>query len=111
MKMLRPKRLLLAGLLAAATVAALGSRPAAASTLTVCPSGCSFAQIAPAVAAAKSGDTIAVAQGTYNGGFTIDKSVKLVGAGAGRTIVSGGGPVITIGRIFAASQPTVSIDG
>src|SRR5438874_3194734 len=84
MKMLRPKRLLLAGLLAAAAVAALGSRPAAASTLTVCSSGCSFAQIAPAVAAAKSGDTIAVAQGTYNGGFTIDKSVKLAGAGAGR---------------------------
>src|SRR5262249_46901437 len=33
------------------------------------------------------------------------------GAGAGRTIISGGGPVITIGKIFAASEPTVSIDG
>src|SRR5438876_3013007 len=104
------RRLLLAGLVAAATTAA-GSGSAAAATLTVCPSGCAFNQIGPAVAAAKNGDTIAVAAGTYQGGITIDVSVKLTGAGPGRTIISGGGPVITIGQIFAASEPTVSIDG
>ena len=65
--------------------------------VTVCPSGCAFTQVAAAVAVAKDGDTISLAPGTYGGGFTIDKSVKLVGAGAGATIISGGGPVLTIG--------------
>jgi hypothetical protein len=91
--------------------AALAHGSVASSTLTVCPSGCAFSQLAPAVVAAKDGDTISVAPGTYAGGFTVDVSVKLAGAGAGKTIISGGGPVITIGRIFAAREPTVAIDG
>jgi hypothetical protein len=110
MKTLTSPRALLAGLIAS-TVAAAGSGPVAAATVTVCASGCAFTQIAPAVAAATDGDTIAVAAGTYSGGFTIDKSVRLAGAGPGRTIISGGGPVITIGEAFAASEPTVTIEG
>jgi hypothetical protein len=108
MKRVSIKQLLVVAL--AAATAGVGSARAA-STLTVCASGCAFSQIAPAVAAAKDGDTISIAPGTYAGGFTIDVSVKLAGAGASKTIISGGGPVITIGRIFAASEPTVSIDG
>jgi hypothetical protein len=84
---------------------------ASAATLNVCPNGCAFSQIAPAVAAASPGDTIQVAAGTYDGGFTIDKSLQLAGAGAGSTIISGGGPVITIGQAFAATEPTLSISG
>jgi hypothetical protein len=108
MKTLRMKQLLVVGL--AAATAGVGSARAA-STLNVCPSGCAFNQVAAAVAAANSGDTISIAPGTYAGGFTVDVSVNLVGAGAGRTIISGGGPVITIGTFGAASEPTVSIDG
>jgi hypothetical protein len=110
MRTFTAKRLLIAGLLVVAATAA-GSGQSSAATLSVCPSGCAFSQVAAAAAAAKDGDTISVAPGTYSGGFTIDVSVKLAGAGAGRTIISGGGPVITIGQIFAASEPTVSIDG
>jgi fibronectin-binding autotransporter adhesin len=109
MKTLKLKQLLVVGLAAAAT-AGIGSARAA-STLTVCPSGCAFTQVAAAVAAAKDGDTISIAPGTYAGGFTVDVSVKLVGAGAGRTVISGGGPVMTIGTFGASSEPTVSIDG
>jgi hypothetical protein len=109
-KMLPTPRLLLIGLVALAA-ATVGSESASAATVRVCPSGCAFTQIAPALAAANSGDTIAIAAGSYDGGFTVDKSVKLAGAGAGKTIISGGGPVMTIGQIFAASEPTVSING
>jgi hypothetical protein len=82
--------------------------------VTVCPSGCAFSQIAPAIQAASPGDTVKVAAGSYRGGFTIDKSVKLVGAGAAATIIQGGGPVspvITIGVPSASTEPTVSISG
>jgi hypothetical protein len=79
--------------------------------LTVCPSGCAFAQIAPALAAANNGDTISIGAGTYDGGLTVDKSVRLIGAGSGRTTINGGGPVVTIGSHATTSEPTVTIDG
>jgi hypothetical protein len=94
-----------------AAVLLIAAGQASAAVLKVCPSGCAFSEIAPAIAAANPGDTIQVAGGTYDGGFTIDKSVTLVGAGAGSTIIKGGGPVITIGTFDAASEPTVSISG
>ena len=89
----------------------IGVGRASAATLNVCPSGCPYAQLAPALAAAKDGDTIKIAPGTYAGGVTIDVSVKLVGAGAGQTVISGGGPVLTIGAFGESTEPTVSIDG
>jgi hypothetical protein len=65
----------------------------------------------PAIAAASAGDTIQIAAGTYGGGITIDKSLRLVGAGAQATTIEGGGPVVTIGTFGAGSEPTVSISG
>src|SRR5262249_946036 len=109
MRIVQAKRLLLVGLAVAA--AAIVSGQAAAATLTVCPSGCAFTQIAPALAGATAGATSSVGPGTYDGGFTIDKSIKLSGAGAAKTIITGGGPVVTIGTFGAASEPTVSISG
>jgi hypothetical protein len=96
---------------AVAALLLIGAGRASAATLNVCPSGCPFTQLAPALAAAKDGDTIKIAPGTYAGGVTIDVSVKLVGAGAGRTVISGGGPVLTIGEFGASTEPTVAIDG
>jgi hypothetical protein len=96
---------------AAAALLLLASGPASAATLNVCPSGCQYTQLAPALAAAGDGDTIRIGPGTYDGGVTIDVSVSLVGAGAGRTTISGGGPVLTIGEFGADAEPTVSIEG
>jgi hypothetical protein len=93
------------------TTLLLVAAQASATTLNVCPSGCPYTQLAPALAAAHDGDTIRLGPGTYDGGVTIDVSVKLVGAGAGRTIVSGGGPVLTIGEFGASTEPIVSIEG
>lgn len=81
-----------------------------AATLQVCPSGCQYSQIAPALAAAQSGDTVTVAAGTYQGGFTIGASLTLTGAGATQTIIKGGGPVVTIGS-GGSSKLNVSISG
>jgi Right handed beta helix region len=96
---------------AVAVLLVVGVRPVSAATLHVCPSGCPYTQLAPALAAAHSGDTITIGPGTYAGGVTIDVSVKLLGAGPGATIISGGGPVLTIGVADAPSEPTVTIDG
>jgi len=96
---------------ATAVLLVVGAGPASAGTLRVCPSGCPYTQLAPALAAAHDNDTIKIGAGTYDGGVTVDVSVKLVGAGANSTVISGGGPVVTIGEFGASSEPTVSIDG
>jgi hypothetical protein len=96
---------------AVAVLLLVGARQAPAATLDVCQSGCPYTQLAPALAAAHSGDTITIGPGTYAGGITIDVSVKLAGAGPGATVIRGGGPVLTIGVADAASEPTVTIDG
>jgi hypothetical protein len=92
-------------------VLAAGAEPAGAATLTVCKHGCQFSQIAPAVAAAKSGDTIRVGPGTYQGGIRIGVSLRLAGSGPRATIIRGGGPVLTIGVFGARTEPAVSISG
>jgi hypothetical protein len=99
--------------IAALIAALLGvtARSASAAALCVGPQAGCFAQIQPAVNAAHDGDTIIVAAGTFAGGVTIDKSIKLQGAGAQRTVISGGGPVMTIFRATAPDGLNVSIDG
>lgn len=94
---------------AAIASAWLTTATASAATLRVCPHGCSFYQVADAVAAAHDGDTVSVADGTYHGGFAITKSLTVDGSGAGRTTIKGGGPVITVGTIDGSSEPTVTI--
>lgn len=70
-----------------------------------------FSTIQAAVDAAHDGDTIHVGAGTFAGGITILKSVKLAGVGARSTTIRGGGAVLTIGAFGAATEPTVTIDG
>ena len=77
----------------------------------VCAHGCRFTALAPAVAAAHPGDTLRVGAGTYAGGITIDRDLTLVGAGAGATVIRGGGPVVTVGVLGATVEPAVAIRG
>src|SRR3954470_22958718 len=70
-----------------------------------------YATIQAAVNAARDGDTVAVAPGRYAGGITIDKSIRLAGAGARSTVIKGGGPVLRIGAFEAPDPPTVTISG
>ncbi len=71
----------------------LGGHVAAAKTLCVnqaAPPGC-FATISAAVAAANPGDLIQVAPGTYNEDVVIPKTLSLLGANKGTTIINAAG--------------------
>jgi hypothetical protein len=72
--------------------------------------GC-YDSIRAAVDAAPDGATITVGPGTYSGGITIAKSLTLRGVAAAATVISGGGPVLTIGTAGALTEPTVSLSG
>jgi hypothetical protein len=104
------------GVRLAVCLAAIGcggglAQPAAAATICVgAGSGC-FSTLQSAVDAARNGDTIRVGRGRFAGGITIGVSVTIVGAGARATLISGGGPVLTIGEFGAPSEPTVAIKG
>lgn len=108
----------LAGVAAAALACVFVTLPLAGSASASTPSsrcvgptaGC-YRTVQAALDAARNGDSIAISAGVFAGGLTINKSVEVVGAGAGKTIISGGGPVVTIGRFNASQEPTVSIRG
>lgn len=96
-----------------ASVAASLMSASVASAANLCvgePAGC-YHTVQAAVVAAHDGDTIRIAPGTFAGPVTVAKSVKIEGAGAGRTTIRGGGPVLTIGDPQAAKEPTVLISG
>ena len=96
----------------AVALAALSAAPSAAgASLFVCDQRCPYATIASALAAASDGDTIAVRPGRYDGGFVIDKSVTLAGAGSAKTQIVGGAPVVTVAEGVAVSIKRVSITG
>jgi len=62
-------------------------------TLYVCTSGCDYASISPAIAAADDGDTIIVAAGTYTETLGLaGKRLTIEGAGAGLTIIDASDP-------------------
>ena len=110
---IRGSRLGAAAVVAVALCAGAGP-PAGAAHQTVLCVGADpecFTTIQGAVDAARDGDAIQVAAGTYAGGVTIDKSLELAGAGAAETVISGGGPVITIGTFGGDNRFTVAIDG
>ncbi len=72
--------------------------------------GC-VASIQSALDAAHDGDVIRIGNGVFDGGITITKSVTLIGRGAQRTIIRGGGPVITIGEFLGPDRLNVTISG
>jgi hypothetical protein len=91
-----------AGLLACLPVfALLAASPVHAATLTVCPSGCNFTAIQPAVDSALSGDTIRIFSGMFPGSMSItDKSLVLQGDGPTRTMIRedplSGSPIVIL---------------
>jgi hypothetical protein len=68
--------------------ALLVAGPVHAATLTICPSGCDFTAIQPAIDSASSGDTIRISSGVFPGIVSItNKSLVLQGDGASQTVI------------------------
>jgi Right handed beta helix region len=80
----------------------------AATTWTVCASGCDYSSIKAAIAAPTTldGDTLAIAAGTYTeAGILVSKSLILQGAGAASTIVQAAATQGTASdRVFSISS-------
>src|SRR5439155_22443103 len=105
-------QLILAVSAAAAALVGSGATASSARAATLCVGGAGcFSTIQAAVSAAHDGDTVTIGSGTFAGGVTIDVSVDVRGAGAGATVIKGGGPVVTIGVEQALTEPTVSLGG
>jgi hypothetical protein len=94
------------GALAFAGASPAGPRKAA---LCVGNGDACYPTIQTALDAAQDGDSIQLGVGTFAGGITITKSIKIVGVSAAASIIDGGGPVVTIGEPGGVDQPTVSI--
>ena len=59
------------------------------STLNVCPSGCTYADLSSAISAASSGDTISLAAGTYSlPPITISKNLAIIGSSQNGVILT-----------------------
>jgi parallel beta-helix repeat protein len=74
-------------------------------TLTICPSGCAFSQIQPAIDAARSGSTLQIQSGTYQENLSITKPIQLIGQSA---TLQG---QITISKTENVSITTLTIRG
>lgn len=95
----------------------------AAKPITVCPTGCDYTDPQDAINAANPGDKITIGPGTYQSmqqssgpaGFTIAKSITLVGAGAHQTTLSTPsgdfGQVIQINPNLVVAIKGVTIEG
>jgi parallel beta-helix repeat protein len=77
--------------------------------ITVCASGCDYASVNAALAAAGPGDTVAVMEGSYRERVVVGAGVRLTGAGP-LTVLDGGGsgPVVAIDDPSAGSDTQVS---
>jgi hypothetical protein len=104
-------RALVIGLGVACTTSLVGAAPSLAAKRCVGNGPGCYRTIQGALDASRDGDLIKVGAGSFAGGITVAKSVSITGAGAGATVIRGGGPVVTIGTVGAAVEPTVSIAG
>lgn len=104
-------RRVLAGALGAAALTVGGVAVPAGAAIDSCVGGpgCSTS-LQAAVDAAPPGATIRINPGTFAGGVRIAKSLRLIGSGAGRSVIRGGGPVLRI-ETTTSAPPAVLISG
>jgi hypothetical protein len=100
-----------AALLLAASALLVPTSAFASRALCVGPARGCYHSLQAAIDSAKPGAVIRIRRGTYRGGVTISKSLTLMGAGERRSVIRGGGPVLTIASPSSAQRPHVTITG
>ncbi|MCL6641805.1 MAG: right-handed parallel beta-helix repeat-containing protein [Candidatus Bipolaricaulota bacterium] len=93
------------GVIAIVAIVAIWVLMVSPQTLTICPSGCAFSQIQPALDAARRGSTLQIQSGTYQENLSITKPVHLIGQNA---TLQG---QITISKTENVSITTLTING
>jgi len=72
-------------------VSILAAQPAWGATLRVCPEGCAYKAIQPAIDAAAAGDLIRIGRGRFEGALAIaGKALRIEGEGPTRTLIDAG---------------------
>jgi len=92
-----------------ATFSAPAPVAAAATTRTVCASGCDYTTIQSAINAASAGDTIQVFAGTYAEQVVISKNITVTGAGEEVTIIQSPGTLLPIACLSDLDADAVTI--
>ena len=105
------KRILVGTTVVAALVASFPLPANATSSPCIRIGATCYGSLPAALAAADDGDVIRLPAGTYAGGIQITKSIRLVGAGAAKTVIKGGQHVITVGEHLGPKPPSVTIKG
>jgi pectin methylesterase-like acyl-CoA thioesterase len=110
--LVRPHLWWVALLVGLALSLSMGSGGQAATTWTVCASGCNYTSIKAAIAAAttRNGDTVAIAAGTYTeAGIAVNKSLTFQGEHAASTIVQAAThPNTASDRVFTITRAVPS---
>jgi hypothetical protein len=75
----------------------------------VCRRGCAFRGVQAAIDAARPGDTIRLCPGTYREHVAVTKNLTLLGAGADRTFLDGGGTASATAVLTIGSGVTVEV--
>ena len=105
----RTRSLMTAGAALLAGIVVAGGSPAGAAEIVNTGSGQHFTALDEALAAAKPGDALEIAPGTYTGNFTVDRPLTLrAGPGGGdRPVLDAGGE----GTVLTIVAPGVTVEG
>lgn len=96
----------------AAVAAVIGPAHGGAGPARLCVGGAGCSPtVQLAIDAARPGDTVRVGEGTFEGGIVITKDLRLVGAGARRTVIRGGGPAVIVFDLDTAHEIHVTLRG
>jgi hypothetical protein len=110
---MRPSIRFVAAVMLALLILVIPAIAAPANTITVCPLGCDYAALQPAIDAATPGDTILIGSGTYTGQLVLKSDLTLrAQAGPTHTIVTASAsPIVSGSNLVSVTLEGLGITG